>query len=334
MDVILYWLICLFPTFMTQLPHFTEQRVRDLAWAIFGPNLIDDFSVFQNGQGLHGFHVDLTPQRIDWLFELDRNPTPLLEAQHTLKSIRLGLYFELLWRFFLRADPAYELIGANIPVFDQSQTLGEFDLLLYDKENRQSVHLELATKYYLKTTSPTPGKLLSEWVGPNTRDRLDLKLDRLLSHQARLSELPQGKQTLSALIQPPLRAAIALKGWLFYQEPSTNTLNEDSGLLNPSHNRGTWMPYTAIAQHADTAEYWHILQRPNWLSPVYIDNPEACNHQLILPEDLDQVLNEIYRGTQVTPLMLCGLKERKSRITECARHMVTGDQWPENLRRV
>lgn len=322
---------------MEQLPNFSEQRVRDLAWAVFGPNLIDDFSPFRHGQGIDSFCVDLTRQRIEWLRQLDRDPSPLLSALSSLKSTRLGLYFEALWQFFLRQDPHYRLIAANLPVFDQQRTLGEFDLLLRDEAAGQIIHLELASKYYLDRPDAGSGPF-ANWVGPNAQDRLDLKLNHLLTHQTRLSASPQGKLALSPFTDDAVRQCVALKGWLFYRHSDSVTAHTGEAgpehlapsHLAPAHNRGIWMPYTEIEQQADSADCWHILQRPHWLSPAYFENYPGDEHKIISPGALAGVMAAHFGQGQIRPLMLCSLKREGENLCERSRYMITGTDWPRD----
>ena len=88
------------------------RQVRDLAWACFSPPLLISRQL-DSGIQLGNTNFRLSPERQQWLAELDRNPQPLLTHLAASKSPRLGIYFERLWQFFLDCYPAVELLAAN-----------------------------------------------------------------------------------------------------------------------------------------------------------------------------------------------------------------------------
>ena len=94
---------------MQNLPPLKNQAVRDLAWACFGPNLVDDFSPWPGFSAIGNGHFKLTVERRQWLLQLDRQPSVLLQHLTHRRSPRLGIYFESLWQFFIEQDPA--LVG-------------------------------------------------------------------------------------------------------------------------------------------------------------------------------------------------------------------------------
>ena len=96
---------------------------------------------------------------------------------------RLGLHFETLIRHWLATSSQYTLIKHNWQVIAHKRTIGEFDLIVRDQLTGELEHWELAIKFYLGT-----GDLSwTHWYGPNPSDRLDLKTDRLTTHQLTLS---------------------------------------------------------------------------------------------------------------------------------------------------
>ncbi|MEZ5555625.1 DUF1853 family protein [Haliea sp.] len=188
-------------------------KVRDLAWACFAPPMMH---VEQAGITTASF--PLTAARVAWLQALDRDPSSLMHWLSARPATRLGLYFEQLWQFFLQQDSETMLIANNVPVRDAGRTLGEFDCLYWCRRRERPVHLELAAKFYLGCHAPCvdadPPTAYS-WLGPNTIDRLDRKLQRLTQHQIQLSRQPAAQPVLDALhAAEPLRE-ILLSGQLF-----------------------------------------------------------------------------------------------------------------------
>lgn len=172
---------------------------------------------------------------IERLRELNRDPAPLLSslerqrAQHT--RVRLGVYVEHLMHFWLTeiigCDPLLREIQLYEPQERGVRTLGALDVVgalpsasTLDSQNRDDrprwVHLEIASKFYLEHETLTSDSWLTQARGPNERDSLYKKLDRLRSHQLPLSDHPIARERLLELgiDQIDLRR-IWMKGRLF-----------------------------------------------------------------------------------------------------------------------
>ena len=134
----------------TLIPCFRTPAVRDLAWACFSEPLFLCKGLPPGAGPLQNCTLQLTPERAQWLERLDREPAALLAQVEETRKGRLGLYFEHLWHFFLRQDPAVDLLAHNLPVRHGTRTLGEFDCLYYCHQRQQYIHLELAVKFYLQ----------------------------------------------------------------------------------------------------------------------------------------------------------------------------------------
>ena len=244
--------------FPQSLPQLNSPPVRALAWSCFAPPLLNETT------GIAAPDLPLTSQRREWLEQLDRNDRRLRDylEQHC-RSPRLGLVFESLWHFFLIEDPHTELLAHNLPVRQDGRTLGEFDVLYHDMLKDHTFHLELAVKFFLARHA---GELpFREWLGPNSADRLDRKLERLLSHQLELSQTPAGQQALKTAgivkCEPQLRVA----GMLFYPEQQKAW----SHGLNPDHPTGDWFHIGKFRQQSDEHWQWRLLEKPYWLDADY-----------------------------------------------------------------
>ena len=301
---------------------FQTREVRDLAWACFAPPLLLarklDYS-----DTVHNCPLALTPQRFAWLESLDRYATPLLEHLGQRQDRRLGLYFECLWHFFLSQDPATELIAHNLPVQQDGRTLGEFDCLYYCHERKQHVHLELAVKFYLGHHAPLPGRRsgdLTNWLGPNARDRLDLKVSHLLARQSRLAQTNAAREVLDQLGIEAVQREIELKGWLF--QPLADPLPAPDA-HNPRRPMGTWLRMSGLSAYLDTCEAagYRLLPRLQWLSNAAPD-PSA---ETLKPGQVKQILRDHFeRGAR--PQLVAALNESGF---EAQRFFVVGPGWPE-----
>jgi hypothetical protein len=254
----------------------------------------------------------LTPARRLWLERLDHNATPLLEHLSQAPSHRLGVYFERLWHFFLHQNPDTELVAHNLPVHQDGRTAGEFDCLYYCRRRMRYVHLELAVKYYLAA----PGKERPDrpWLGPDTRERLDVKLTQLLERQIRLSEAPAAGPLLAGLgVESPLRE-IALKGYLF--QPLAGALPPPG--YNNENPMNDWLRPGDLADYCATnkLDSFHLLQKMQWLSRAQVHEAGSL--------DREQLHTAI--GTHDYPLLVASLDDLG---TECRRFFVVPEQWPD-----
>lgn len=93
---------------------------------------------------------------------------------------RLGNYVERLVSYELSQDSTITILKENLQIIDNKTTLGELDCLLY--KNGTPIHLEIAYKFYLYDTS-VGTDFTDHWIGPNRRDSLMLKLQKMREKQ-------------------------------------------------------------------------------------------------------------------------------------------------------
>jgi hypothetical protein len=300
---------------------FQTREVRDLAWACFAPPLLLTRALDTTGT-VHNCPLALTRERFAWLETLDRDATLLLDHLAQRRDRRLGLYFERLWHFFLAQDPATDLIAHNLPVQQDGRTLGEFDCLYYCRERERHVHLELAVKFYLGHHTTLPGHQpgdLSDWLGPNARDRLDLKVSHLLARQSRLAETTAAQELLDHLGIDAVQREIEVKGWLF--QPRGNTLPAPDA-HNPCRSMGKWLLVSDLPAFlvACNAVAYRMLPRLQWLSSAAPD-PSA---EMLTPTQLELTLRDTFeRGAR--PRLVAALNASGF---EIQRFFVVGPGWP------
>jgi len=248
-----------------------------------------------------------------WFADLDL-PTGIedLPQPGHIHHFRLGQHFEqLLFRWIL-ACRNIQLLESNLQVFDQKRTVGEFDLLV--NFCGQVEHWEVAVKFYLGVgQTHDPGC----WYGPNTSDRLDIKLNRLIDHQLQLSTNTFGRETLGRLGIEISNVRCFMKGRLFYpwHQFQANKF-ESAPTFSPNHERGWWIEETlAPAANIRNAVY---LAKRYWLSPITgaeglkVMDQDSLQHFLVRPETeqathialVDDLGREISRGFIVKPIWL------------------------------
>ncbi len=304
---------------------YSHPAVRDLTWACFSTPMICCSALPTNtllNDAPDNATLRLTSARQQWLTRLDTNPQPLINHLAGRPSHRLGLYFERLWQFFLHNDPALELIAHNLPVYENRRTLGEFDCLYYCYESRRHVHLELAVKYYLgyfgdglnAAKKNTGSSRWHHWIGPNRRDRLDLKLKHLLNHQTRLSESDAGKRVLADRGIHTLQRQMEVKGYLF--APAGQPTPAPSG-FHPEQKLNRWWRLADLPRGIHSGQRYRILSRLQWLSPTQVLNDALSGAAL---------LSTLEAKTLTSPKLIAAVDKHGR---EIERFFVTGNSWPD-----
>lgn len=95
-------------------------------------------------------------------------------------NLRLGKYIERFVSFQLRQDPQIEILSENIQIQREKITLGELDCILL--KNKKPIHLEVIYKFYLYDPSVGTDEI-SHFVGPNKKDTLRSKLNKIKEKQ-------------------------------------------------------------------------------------------------------------------------------------------------------
>lgn len=95
-------------------------------------------------------------------------------------TVRLGSYVEQLVFYQLENTENVQILAKNEQIIENKNTLGEIDCLL--KYNEVPIHIEIAYKFYLYDDE-VGGNFLEKWIGPNKRDSLVLKLNKVKEKQ-------------------------------------------------------------------------------------------------------------------------------------------------------
>jgi hypothetical protein len=236
-----------------------EQLQRDLLWCIASPELLNQTTIQQTQ--LNPFFANRTFTEC-FVRQVNRALSDLLihEPQwmhhqlSVLKTKRLGERFEVFVRLAFELHPDYRVLAHNFPIRDSESTLGELDLLVADRNDRIT-HLELACKFYLQVICDHR----TVWLGPGLKDRLDVKLDKLLNHQLLLSNIEACRVELQQRGWFPLTSKSLLKGRQFY------ALSEEEG-RNADFAWGTAQQIRRCYGHKPWQ--WLRLDKEQWLAPV------------------------------------------------------------------
>jgi hypothetical protein len=307
----------LFPT-LTALPqHLHQPAVRDLAWVLLSPPLLDPTHCPQRHPLTASAWVAAPQQLADWLQQLDRDPAPLSGwlAKHSIR--RLGLYYERLWQFALMAAPGVQLLAANLAIRQGGHTLGELDLLLQDECGVH--HQELAIKLYLGPQDGD-GTDAGQWLGPGSQDRLARKLDHLLNHQLPLSARPEAQAALAGLGIEQVQPQLWLAGYLFYPWPGLS--QPPAGALD-EHLRGRWLHRKDWVAFQNGSGRWQPIPRQTWLAPA-----REQEETLWSQEHFALWLEELEPDAQAQ-LLVRFEQDAQGAWQEAERVFLVADAWPQ-----
>ena len=279
---------------------FQHQSVRDLAWVMAAPGLLDRQGFWQGRCVGDDWCQSTYADHLDWLSSLDREPDGVLNeltgpAYPGKPGFRLGHYVEQLLALWLKqvAGPAANQVRCGLSIRSGKRTIGELDLLYPDRRSGDIHHWEVTWKLHLRT----PGTGLGAWYGLHPRDRLEDKIKKMFTEQLKLAEHPEAHKQLDKTFgHHRVRSRALVKGQLFY--PLHDSEAGPTSSLSPDHLRGFWL-YKHQAEEllpAGRDERWAFLSRQEWLAPAVRSQQDSdllarrqCLQQLQKAPDIPQV---------------------------------------------
>lgn len=191
----------------------TSKYAADLDWIINSPSLFTD-PIVLNASNLKGL-----------------TSLPSISSPYHLSN-RLGFYYQWLWKQVIEQSARYDLIAEEIQINSEGRTVGAIDFIVKEKNSKHLEHWEIAIKFYLYYQG--------KWLGPNNNDRLDLKIDKMLNHQLKLtaSEAFKEQCDYSDNIEPKM----LVQGRLYTNPFTTEELPThcSSLALNTQRIKGNW----------------------------------------------------------------------------------------------
>jgi len=241
------------------LKQFHTADVQDLAWALLSPSLMKTTDHSQHCS--EAFYQQAFNDILPHLIQLDQHPKPLQDHLERTTSHRLGPHFERLWLYWLRHNSRYECLAHNVQIQEEGKTLGEFDMIVQDKNSGEIEHWELAIKFYLGIP---PLNNETHWLGPHQKDRLDLKFHHLVEKQLKLSTLALARKYCEQQGWKITRSRLISKGRLFYP---LNAERTHPGNIEKHHLIGHWMTESDFRIHFARAQQtkFHWLDKDEWM---------------------------------------------------------------------
>lgn len=192
---------------------------------------------------------------------LNPNGNPVINVPN---NIRFGQRMEYFMEAALNSSDRYEIIAKNLQIIHEKKTIGELDFLIKDKESQKHIHLELVYKFYLFD----PGyneKPINCWIGPNRKDTLRAKVDKLTKHQLPILYRPETQPYLQKLEIQSLEfeQQVCFKGQLFI--PYQDGLKFNGANLNSWAVLGTYSSLQDFIKIYNKESHFYIPKKIDWV---------------------------------------------------------------------
>ncbi len=179
----------------------------------------------------------------------------------------LGKRIEVFFEYCIETSENYEVIAKNLQVFKEKITIGELDFLIRDLQNDKVIHIELIYKFYLY--DPSMNQEFDRWIGPNRKDSLLQKIDKLKNKQL---PLLFRDETTSVLEHFNLRASTINQKVCFLANLFIPYSHRDESMphLNKNCIVGYWMRLEEFIVEEHTSFLFYIPKKQNWgINPKY-----------------------------------------------------------------
>lgn len=247
------------------------------------------------------------------LLALDDEPAGLEAAIAACASRRLGRVAECLIAFWLEKSERFELLAQNLAVREAGRTLGEFDLVFLDHDEKRVIHWEMAVKFYLRRRGGT------EFLGPEGRDTLARKAGHIFDQQLRLGASPAGRTALAALSSGQAVSRAFVKGWLFHPDDG----RPDVPQVSPLHQRGWWRTLEGfLVAPQNLGRHFSLVERADWMDGLL----EAAGRETVTAAELAQRIKARFE-TDARAVMVAGFDAPKGTGRESGRGFVVPDRW-------
>lgn len=144
------------------------------------------------------------------------------------ENIRLGQRMEVFMEDALKHS-SYNILAKNLQLIKDKTTLGELDFILKEKESLAIVHLEMVYKFYLYRPEIS-GFWWDKLIGPNAKDQLTYKLDKLKQQQFPIALKSYSKLILEEVIGEfkEIKQQLCFKAQIYLPVNFTNTPETES----------------------------------------------------------------------------------------------------------
>lgn len=212
--------------------------------------------------------LGLSPFDIEEVLENDVLPN---ETEINIRDNEvLGKRIEFFFEYGITNTDKYEIIAKNIQVYQDKITIGELDFLVKDRRNNNTLHIEIVYKFYLYDPL-IQGELL-QWIGPNRKDALLQKVEKLKTKQLPLLYRNETLPILEDLHIDPksIHQCVCYMANLFVP---LSMKKELFPIINNQCIVGFWIPLKDFTSEQYGSCHFNIPKKKDWVTdPKYSDS--------------------------------------------------------------
>ncbi|WP_046745615.1 DUF1853 family protein [Kordia zhangzhouensis] len=139
-------------------------------------------------------------------------------------NVRLGQLIEKIVAQLIRSSSNYLLIHENVQIIQNKQTIGELDFIIQEKATNSFFHVEFAYKFYLLDPTISSNQY-DNWIGPNRKDTLREKIEKLQEKQFPLLYHEHTKTVLHDLHIEHISQKLCMLAYLFIPYHFSGTIH-------------------------------------------------------------------------------------------------------------
>lgn len=200
--------------------------------------------------------------------ELSSQAAIHLEIPAEINTRILGKRMEWFFEFAVNRSGSHRVLASNVQMITNKITIGEIDYLIEDRRRRKNLHVELVYKVYLY--DPSVGAGASGWIGPNRKDSLLRKINKLKLQQLPLLYKEDSRESIHSLNLnvEDFEQEVCFKALLFLPVGS----NKVSSGLNPGCVVGYYLNLRAFSDSKYHDFQFYAPEKQDWpVDPRYND---------------------------------------------------------------
>ena len=255
-----------------------------------------------------------------WASELVMGQSPLPSSILEPGGQLLGKHFEALIAFWLEASPHFRLRAHSVQLQTEKRTVGELDFLVEDLPRGRTLHMEVASKFYL---AEDDGAAWPNWVGPSGRhDTLAGKMNKLVDQLA-ACRLPPAREFMRTQRIATPEPVLLMKGWFFHHHTRLHR-HRAPQWAHPQYAAGWWCKPDE-AHLVMGSDHVRILPLPKgrWLGKFHTTEGDPPFHWTRLQAVLHDHFSRTHRA-----LMCAVVIESDAGWEEISRGFVVHKNWP------
>lgn len=197
----------------------------------------------------------------------------------------LGKRMEHFFKIGIERFSEEEILAHNQQIFSEKQTIGELDFLLKHKGSKKITHVELVFKFYLY--DPEIPLEQHRWIGPNRKDSLVQKLERLRQRQFPLLHHSCTAPLLNSLqlSAENIDQKLCFKACLFVPYEMQEQNFEQ---VNPMAIQGFWIKNRAFTSARFKNVLFYSPQKPDW--PIFPEDNSSWVDYSTIKKQLESML--------------------------------------------